>query len=145
MTMVCKLESNVKEVGKLRSFILACMDRFALPADLEMPINLALEEAVVNVMQYAFDDGKEHEINVEAERKEKEFALTITDEGRAFNPLEAPEADITLKAEERSIGGLGIHLIRSLADEVTYRRENGQNILTMHFACKDAAKECLEP
>lgn len=135
--MICRLENNVKEVGKLRSFILACMNRFNLSTDMEMPVNLALEEVVVNVMQYAFGDGEKHEICVEAKREEDLFILTITDEGRAFNPLEVPQVDITLNAEERNIGGLGIHLIRNLTDNVTYHRDNGQNILTLYFACKE--------
>lgn len=141
MTMICRLENDVEEIGKLRSFILTCMNRFGLPTDMEMPVNLALEEAVVNVMQYAFDDGEKHEILVEAGREENLFSLTVTDGGRAFNPFEAPEADTTLDAEQRGIGGLGIHLIRNLADKVTYRRENGQNMLTLFFACKAPAEK----
>lgn len=136
MMMTCKLKNQTEETARLQPFIRTCIDRFELPADWEMRINLAIEEAVVNVMQYAFDDREEHEICLEAERKDNVFTLTVSDGGRAFNPLEAPEADTTLNAEEREIGGLGIHLIRSLADEVTYRRESGRNVLSLHFVCK---------
>lgn len=96
MMMTCKLKNQTEETARLQPFIRTCIDRFELPADWEMRINLAIEEAVVNVMQYAFDDREEHEICLEAERK-----------------------------------------IRSLADEVTYRRESGRNVLSLHFVCKE--------
>lgn len=143
--MTCKLENRTEEIERLHPFIRTCMDRFALPAEWEMRMNLALEEAVVNVIQYAFDDRERHEILLEARREEDVFTLTVTDGGRAFNPLEAPEADTTLDAQKREIGGLGIHLIRSLSDKVSYRRENGSNVLTLYFLCKRPEKENNEP
>lgn len=145
MMMTCKLKNQTEETARLQPFIRTCIDRFELPADWEMRMNLALEEAVVNVMQYAFDNRERQEICLEAERKEDVFTLTVSDGGRAFNPLEAPEADTTLNAQERSIGGLGIHLMRSLTDEISYRREKGRNVLTLHFACNKTEEINNEP
>ena len=100
-----------------------------------MPINLALEEAVSNVMLYAYpgrDDGKVIVEFVRSKTHDGERLLfTITDTGVPFDPTAQKEADITLSAEERSIGGLGIHLVRQIMDEMVYRREETRNILTL--------------
>ena len=96
-----------------------------------MPINLALEEAVTNVMLYAYpgrDDGK---VIVECAKVNNRLIFTITDSGIPFDPTQQKEVNVTLSAEERAIGGLGIHLVRQLMDEVRYRREEEKNVLTL--------------
>lgn len=135
--MTCHLENSMEEIQKLHPFVLDCISKYGLPAGWEMRLNLALEEAVANVILYAFDDTARHEICVDANRANDSFMLVVIDAGRAFNPLaEAPETDVTLNAEERKIGGLGIHLIRNLADDVIYSRENGLNKLKLIFFCR---------
>ena len=102
-----------------------------LPKDLNMPINLALEEVVSNVMLYAYP-GKSGQVFVEFVRADKhQLVFTVTDGGIPFDPTQQAEADITLSAEERAIGGLGIHLVRQLMDNVKYERTDGKNVLTL--------------
>ena len=96
-----------------------------------MSLNLALEEAVTNVVMYAYSEGTDGLVDITAETKGQVLTFVIKDSGKAFDPTQKEEADITLSAEERPIGGLGIFLVMNLMDEVKYERENGYNILTM--------------
>ena len=94
-------------------------------------IRLAVEEAVVNIMDYAYPAGTEGIIKVKAMSNTKCLKLVITDYGAAFNPTEAARADTSLSAEDRPIGGLGIFLVRELMDSINYERSEGKNILTL--------------
>ena len=97
-------------------------------------IMVCLEEMAVNVFHYAYKDitHKTGEfLTVEVYVDDGSVTLTLIDAGVPFNPLERAAPDITLPAEEREIGGLGIHIVRQKMDDVSYRHENGNNILTM--------------
>jgi len=93
-------------------------------------IRLASEEALVNVINYAYPD-KQGDIEITCNTDDKRLLLEIVDRGIPFDPLSLPEPDITLPMEKRKIGGLGIFLVRSIMDEVRYRREGNQNVFTM--------------
>ncbi len=95
-------------------------------------LNMALDDLLNNVVQYAFpNDPTEHHIHVEGDVQDGRVILTITDDGIPFNPLSAAPPDLSLLLHEREIGGLGIHLVRSMFDEVTYHRNVGRNVLTV--------------
>ena len=96
-----------------------------------MSINLALEEAVSNVMLYAYPDTNSGRVLVEAEKTADRVTFIISDSGVAFDPTKQKEADITLSVEERAIGGLGIHLVRQLMDDIHYERKDEKNVLTL--------------
>ena len=106
------------------------MEGLDLPMALNMSLNLALEEAVTNVMLYAYPD-KSGTVLIEAEKTDKQIQFVISDSGVAFDPTAIPPVDTTLGFEERAIGGLGIHLVRQIMDSIEYRRENDKNILTL--------------
>ena len=94
-------------------------------------IRLASEEALVNVINYAYRD-KQGSLEIIYDIKDgKRLVVSIIDSGAPFDPLSMPEPDITSPMEKRKIGGLGIYLVRSIMDEVSYRREKGKNILTL--------------
>ena len=112
-----------------------------LPMSLEMTLNLVLEEAFTNVVLYAYADEEEHEIRIEFRRTDQALQLIITDDGKPYDPTARQDPDITLPAEERGIGGLGIFLIRKMMDKVVYVRDNGYNILTMEKAIPGKAME----
>ncbi len=98
-------------------------------ADLVFKVNLALEEMGLNIMDYGLDGG---ELEIELTSNTDALTIEITDNGRPFDPLnDAPEHDVTSELEDRAVGGLGIHLTRTVMDEMSYRRENGRNHLTM--------------
>lgn len=93
-------------------------------------IELALEEALVNIFNYAYPEGGGLVEVRFGPRNEKKFVVEIVDEGMPFDPLSCSDPDVTQGVEEREIGGLGILLIKEMADHVEYRRENTMNVLT---------------
>ena len=94
-------------------------------------MRLASEEALVNVINYAYSGGQGNVLVSCGEAGAGGIKIELSDAGVPFDPLSRPEPDTTLPMEQRKIGGLGILMIRKSMDEVAYRRENGRNILTM--------------
>lgn len=99
--------------------------------DLKFNIRLAVEEATENIVQYAYAEGEGYIIVKTEVAPGNRLVITLKDEGVPFNPLAKDDPDITLSAEERQIGGLGIFLCKQLMDKVTYTFEKGCNILVM--------------
>lgn len=126
------LRSTVEDIPRLAEFVDSVSEAAGFDPAQIMSLNLALEEAVANVMFYAYPEG-EGTILVEAAPHEGGgVEFRIEDSGIAFDPTAAAEADTSLGVEERQIGGLGIHLVRQIMDSVEYRRSpEGKNILTL--------------
>ena len=125
------LHNDITEVPTLGEFVEQVAEQLGYNMTDSMNMNLALEEAVVNVMNYAYPTGLEGDVTVEAKANTEQLTFTITDSGQPFDPTVRGEVDITLPAEERAIGGLGIHLIRRYMDSINYERHEGHNILTL--------------
>ena len=125
------LKNDVRQIKQLSEFVKSVHQRLQLDSSLATNIRLAVEEAVVNVMDYAYPMNTEGEIHITVKANNKRLKYIISDEGVAFNPTEAAKADTTLSAEERPIGGLGILLVRELMDSINYERIDGKNILTL--------------
>jgi sigma-B regulation protein RsbU (phosphoserine phosphatase) len=125
------MRNDIQQIPTLAEWI----DGLEIPAELNMQVNLALEEAVSNVMLYAYPDTNSGQVFVEFVRLDdaegSQIIFTISDSGIPFDPTQKPPVDTTLSAEERSIGGLGIHLVRQLMDKVEYKRQEDKNILTL--------------
>lgn len=95
-------------------------------------IKLALEEVVMNVISYAYDDDASHEFEVRLCSNSKSVVIDVIDDGRPFDPLhEAAAPDVQATLEARNIGGLGVFFVKTLMDDVEYRRENDRNRLTL--------------
>ena len=125
------LPNDVQEVPQLAAFVDEVCEQLGFDMSATMQMNLALEEAVVNVMNYAYPAGTKGEVCIEVEAEADTLMFTIVDSGIAFDPTEKDEVDTTLSAEERQIGGLGIYLVRQLMDDVEYERRDGRNILKL--------------
>ena len=125
------LINDLKRVPRLNTFIDEACEANGFDMATTMQINLAIEEAVVNVMNYAYPAGTKGDITIEAKANKTEMFFIISDTGTPFDPTAKAEVDITLSAEDRSIGGLGIHLIRQIMDNINYERVDGHNILTL--------------
>ena len=126
------LTNDVREVALLSTFVKDVMARLDIGKPLAPKLRLALEEAVVNVMEYAYPAGTKGSIDIRvACTASRLLKFVITDAGISFNPTEATAADTTLSAEERPVGGLGILLVRELMDSINYERTNGKNVLTL--------------
>ncbi len=96
----------------------------------KMHLELALEEAFVNVAHYAYD-GKPGKIEVDFDKQDDMLKVTLSDSGKPYDPLKKPDPDITLSAEKRQIGGLGIYLIKKYTDGISYEYRDGKNHLTI--------------
>ena len=94
-------------------------------------VNLVLEELAMNTINHGHDGGL-HEISITFNSTDDALTIDIVDDGTPFDPLtDAPMPDVTAPMHERPIGGLGVYLVRKLMDELTYRREEGRNHLTL--------------
>jgi len=125
------LHNNIQQIPQLAEFVETIAEEKNLDQALAMSLNLALEEAVTNVILYAYPDGIDGLVDIEAFIHKDCLEFIISDSGKPFDPTAAPEADVTLGVDERQIGGLGIYLVRNIMDTVSYRYEKGKNILVM--------------
>ena len=125
------LPNDIEKVPVLAEFVDEVCEIAGFDMSTTMGINLALEEAVVNVMSYAYQPGTTGNVNIEAIANETRLKFIISDWGTPFDPTAEKEVDTTLSAEERPIGGLGIHLVRQIMDSINYERIDGMNVLTL--------------
>jgi sigma-B regulation protein RsbU (phosphoserine phosphatase) len=125
------LSNNIDEVPQLAAFVDEICEAIGVDMSTAMSLNLAIEEAVVNCMDYAYPAGTKGNINIEAKANDQRLKFVITDWGTPFDPTAKTEVDTTLPAEERPIGGLGIHLVRQIMDSINYERTDGKNVLTL--------------
>ena len=118
-------------VPQLADFVDMVCEEVGMDMAVAIQMNLAMEEAVVNVMSYAYPADTVGDVTIEAVTIADQLQFTITDCGTPFDPTAKEDVDTTLSAEERPIGGLGIHLVRQLMDSITYERIDGKNVLTL--------------
>ena len=130
------LTNDIQQVPQLAEFIDDVCEAMGFDELTTMQMNLAIEEAVVNVMNYAYPEGTTGNVNVEVQANDARLKFVISDSGKHFDPTSVAEADTTLSAEDRSIGGLGIYLVRQLMDSVNYERIGGFNVLTLRKKLK---------
>ncbi len=125
------LPCDVSQTPRLSEWVEGICEQLEFSPSATMQTNLAIEEAVVNVMNYAYPKGVAGEVRIDAEANDKRLKVTITDSGQPFDPTTRGQVDTSLDADERAIGGLGIHLIRRYMDSINYERFDGHNILTL--------------
>ena len=125
------LTNDIEQVPQLADFVDMVCEEVGFDPSVAIQMNLAIEEAVVNVMTYAYPTGTVGNVNIEAQANDERLKFIITDSGIPFDPTAKAEVDTTLSAEDRPIGGLGIHLVRQLMDSINYERIDGKNVLTL--------------
>ncbi len=125
------LTNDIQQVPQLADFVDMVCEEVGMDMAVAIQMNLAMEEAVVNVMSYAYPADTVGDVTIEAVTIADQLQFTITDSGIPFDPTTKDEVDTTLSAEERPIGGLGIHLVRQLMDSINYERIDGKNVLTL--------------
>lgn len=129
---VLEIEADTKRIHEVYEYIEKKMDGLQCSPKCLMDISLAVEEIFVNIANYAYAPGKGKAIvNAELSRDRTMLTISFSDSGKPFNPLERLDPDITLSAEERNIGGLGIYMTKKMMDEVNYEYKDGHNVLTM--------------
>ena len=128
-TISLNLAPEIDELKRLYEAVESLGEQEEWPPGLIFQVNLALEELGINIMNYG---ETAEEILVSLASDEDSITIIISDAGKPFNPLtEGPEPDITQKLDDRPIGGLGVYLVRTLMDELHYRREGDRNHLTL--------------
>ena len=130
------IQNDVQKEPLMAQFVDEVCEAAGIDVATTMKLNLAIEEAVVNVMNYAYPQGTVGDINIEAKGDDNLLEFIISDTGTPFDPTAKAEVDTTLSAEERTIGGLGIHLVRNIMDSINYERVNGKNILALRKKLK---------
>jgi serine/threonine-protein kinase RsbW len=128
---VLVLDSDVASVERLGEWVCAFGRAHGLRPAAINELNLALEEAVMNVIQHGRLTPGAASIHLSLRLAGGEIVATVTDAGIAFNPLQAPAPDLSAELSERNLGGLGLHLARSLVTSMEYERRNGHNCLTL--------------
>lgn len=102
------------------------------PPGMVYQVKLVLEELGVNIVTHGHDNDPDHEFEIVLDTDTDALTIELSDEGRAFNPLiDSPEPDTDSGLDDRPVGGLGIYLVRTMMDELSYRREDKRNILTI--------------
>ena len=125
------LHNDIHEISRLEGWLEALAQNFGFDPLLIPGLNLALEEAATNVILYAYPKGTDGILEIQASCENGALCFVLADSGKPFDPTARPPVDITARAEDRPIGGLGIHLVLKIMDQVTYTYDKGQNILTM--------------
>ena len=126
-----ELKSSLDELDKLCQSLETFGKKFGLSKKLIFEINLALDELFTNIISYGFKDNQEHTIKVTLTPQNDELCLCIEDDGKPFNPIDFETPDVSCSVEECKIGGLGIHIMKKLMDEVCYERCGDKNVLNL--------------
>ncbi len=125
------LKNQLSELENLKSRFSQFAEQNAISISLARSINVVIDELLGNIMTYAFKDELSHDIEFRAELKGNRLQLTVIDDGVPFNPLLSETPDTSTSIEERQIGGLGIHVVKNLVDEISYHRGSGRNVLSV--------------
>ncbi len=125
------IPARLSEVPELSSRVEAFGDANGLPDPKVFVINLALDELITNTVTHGLDEMAEAEIRITMRVVAGTLILVMEDNGQPFDPMEDTNADVTSSLEERAVGGLGLHLVKSFADRISYEFVEGRNRLTM--------------
>lgn len=126
------VEAVTHNLEKVTSFVDERLEVAACPLKVQMEINIAIDEIFSNIAHYAYCPGTGMvTVRIEIMKEPLTACISFIDQGIPYNPLSAPNPDISLSAEERQLGGLGIYLVRRSMDEVSYEYQEGENILTI--------------
>jgi anti-sigma regulatory factor (Ser/Thr protein kinase) len=129
-----RLPAKMEYLETFRSYVLEKAEKWGIDPETLFKIELVLEELLTNVIHYAYVDGDNGDVEVQCFLEDNiRFHLSIHDWGKPFDPLGREDPDLTKGVNDREIGGLGIHLVRQMADQVSYRREVNSNILNLYF------------
>ena len=127
-----KVKADISELFSVLSFADTVLEEMDCPAKAQMQIDVAVEEIFVNIAHYAYPDGEgEAVISIDADNEAKSVSILFEDQGTPYDPLQNEDPDITLSADDRPIGGLGIFMVKKSMDDVSYEYKDGKNHLTI--------------
>ncbi len=125
------IQNDLKELTRLAEFVDCFGEQAELPLKVIFELNLCLDELITNVVSYGYTDQEIHTIEITIHKESDIVSLKIIDDGISFNPLTKTPPDTTLPLEERQLGGLGIHLVKSVMSDYEYQRDGVNNILKL--------------
>ncbi len=128
------LANNLAALPGLMETVNRFLERQAVPPEAVFRVNLAIEEIATNIIKYGYDDDAPHAVAVDITLDPDAVRLRFEDDGRPFDPLTAPPPDLQAPIAQRRIGGLGLHLVRSMCASVAYRRDGAANIIDVAVA-----------
>ena len=124
--------AKVEALSDVLGFVDLTLESYECPMKIQTAICVAIEEVFVNIARYAYGEGEgDMTFGIGFDDESRTITFRMSDKGTPFDPLKKPDPDITLSAEEREIGGLGIFITKKTMDSITYSYENQENILTM--------------
>jgi serine/threonine-protein kinase RsbW len=129
--LTISLRNALDELERVAGLVEAFCTARGVPAKTIFQLNLALDEVLTNVISYGYPEGGAHTITVHVGYEPERLVVAVEDSGRAFDPLTVPAPDLSRALDERAVGGLGVHLVRSVMDELEYHRQDGKNLLIM--------------
>lgn len=130
-TLSISFVNDMQELTHVIQVVNVFLEPRELQSKLIYAVNLILEEILMNIIKYGYDDEDSHEIEVQIGVEEDEVALTVIDDGKEFNPLTIPLPDRSKSAMDRIEEGLGLQFVRHMRNAMEYRREEGKNILSI--------------
>ncbi len=126
-----RLKNQISELKYLYQALVQFGQKHDISLKILDEMNLALEEIITNIISYAFSTEAEHTIILRLSKEDHQLIAEVEDDGKPFNPLDAPDPDIGLPVEDRPIGGLGILLTKNMVDHIDYSQRNGKNLLRL--------------
>lgn len=130
-TLRIEAENRLDEIDRVNEAFEAFSAGHGLPPRVRRALKLVFDDVIHNIIAYAYDDGERHTIEVTVEVGADRVSVRISDDGHPFNPASQTPPDVALTLEDREVGGLGIHLMGSLMDEVTYTRQADRNMIEL--------------
>ena len=124
------IEAKVENLNEVLAFVDERLEELDCPMKAQMQLDVAVEEIFVNIASYAYAPGT-GSATIRFDREEGAVCITFVDSGVPYDPLAKEDPDVTLSAEERGIGGLGIYMVKKSVDDMNYVYRNGQNILSI--------------
>ena len=126
------IRAAAENLETVQTFVDECLEAVGCPMKAQMQIDVAVEEIFVNIASYAYAPGTgDAAVCVQLPEDDSAVTISFTDRGKPYDPLSRDDPDISLPAEQRDVGGLGILMTKKLMDELSYEYTDGQNVLTM--------------
>ncbi len=126
-----RIENDLSEIAKVDEKLDDFAEQFGVPPAVTAAFHIIFDDLLNNVISYGFNDEQRHFIDISLELTVDSLTVSIADDGVPFNPLAETAPDTTLSIEDRQIGGLGIHIVVNMVDDISYQRTAGKNVLTL--------------
>ncbi len=124
-------KNDLAELQRVYEGVDSFLETEQIPEETVFTVHLSLEEMISNIIKYGFDDAASHDISLQISAQGKKLKIVIEDDGIEFNPVSVPEKDTQIPLHEKKIGGLGIHLVKNMVQDISYSRKNGKNHLEL--------------